>query len=108
MSILVTSPNGSKSISRSDLRVVCSLKLTTNSVSDGSMFLRRSSSLRLTLPSPLANSTRRAGETYWTLLARVEEEGARKVDEANNEGAYIGWLRAVEKNGLKREGSKNG
>mmetsp|Transcript_1952 Transcript_1952/g.4229 ORF Transcript_1952/g.4229 Transcript_1952/m.4229 type:complete len:235 (-) Transcript_1952:89-793(-) len=62
MSMRTNSPKGSKSIWRSSRLVVSSWKLTTKRVSEGDIFLRRSSSLRLMRPSPRANSARRALE----------------------------------------------
>ena len=48
--------------------------MTTKRVSDGEIFLRRSSSLRLTRPSPRANSARRALETLLMFLCDRESE----------------------------------
>ena len=52
---------------------LCSLR-TTKRVSEGLMFLRRSSSLRLILPSPLAHSARNADETLSTALRNNYKE----------------------------------
>jgi len=71
MSILTSSPKGSNSICRSSLFVVSSWKFTTNRVSEGWIFLRRSSSFFLILPSPLANSTRSADERFGTSLRKA-------------------------------------
>ena len=53
---------------------------TTNNVSEGLMFLRRSSSFRLILPSPLAHSARKLVETFSTSLQRARSRVSRESD----------------------------
>lgn len=68
MSILINSPYGSKSICRFSRFVLASLKFTTKRVSEGAMTFLRSSSFRLTRPSPRANSARSPEDTFGTAL----------------------------------------
>lgn len=68
---------------------------TTNRVSEGLIFLRRSSSLRLTLPSPLAHSARRADETFSTSLKKEKKRsiwrGERGIDNLVEKGRFDGF-----------------